>query len=497
MNEKTLLSGKNEEILVGKTNIRITAPGIKGSIEVVDHDSGFESIGSDDPFTNLIRSSSEVNLENEILLDTESIADEGFESVEGEELDKTRLRESSMLWTVETDEGKEYAILYQDSTGLKRWYYPERAREEGFESVSQSVQFRIPALDDAQSSEEEGFESFRPFNRLLRLISWVTDPVIGQVVGRGIAAIEKRKRPYKIVSLGKEGVKGEADPGQLREGRSLVLCHGTFSSIEGSFGDLIGTEEFGQLCDHYNGRVFGFDHPTLSEGPRDNANVLWEFISRVEGATFDVMGTSRGGLVARYLAEHVRNAATFSLGRLIFVATPNRGTPLAIGESSFELIDRLTNLIAWATPVTRGPIFEGILIGVKLLMKGTIEALPGLQAMNPMHEPLEFMNKFNAPTESVYGISSNFEARGNLARLAVRLVDQHVLDGIFREKNDGIVPSEGVCDTGVEAAGFPIPTEHTMHVTGNTHHLNYFEDVSIRNQVLDWLVRDMPAAPAI
>ena len=83
---------------------------------------------------------------------------------------------------------------------------------------------------------------------------------------------------------------------------SLLLLHGTFSDTIGSFGALFRPRVFAALKARYGGRIFGFEHFSVSRSPRENARMLLESLPDREHR-FDVISYSRGGLVLRTLAE--------------------------------------------------------------------------------------------------------------------------------------------------------------------------------------------------
>ena len=60
---------------------------------------------------------------------------------------------------------------------------------------------------------------------------------------------------------------------QLASGRALLLVHGTFSTAHGAFCGLE-RKDIEELNAAYGGRVFAFDHPSLSEDPARNAKEL-------------------------------------------------------------------------------------------------------------------------------------------------------------------------------------------------------------------------------
>ena len=83
----------------------------------------------------------------------------------------------------------------------------------------------------------------------------------------------------------------------------LVLLHGTFSETHGTFGKLWQhhPNKVRELFTRFGNRVYGFDHPTLTASPIDNALLLARSLPR--GARLHLLTHSRGGLVAEVLAR--------------------------------------------------------------------------------------------------------------------------------------------------------------------------------------------------
>ena len=90
------------------------------------------------------------------------------------------------------------------------------------------------------------------------------------------------------------------DWARLGAGRALLFVHGTFSSCD-AFHDLP-PAVMEELSARYGGRLFAFDHPTLSDDPAANAEYLLAQLPAGTSLTVDIVCHSRGGLVAREIA---------------------------------------------------------------------------------------------------------------------------------------------------------------------------------------------------
>ncbi len=240
----------------------------------------------------------------------------------------------------------------------------------------------------------------------------------------------------------------------------------------------------------YGGRVFAYDHFTLSHDPERN---LVEFLDRMPDSAeldVDLISHSRGGLVSRALAGETTlgSVPRIKVGKAVFVASPNHGTPLADAAHMMEFIDRYTSMLNLIPP---GPyavvtdILEAIVTVVKMIGNSALQGLSGLAAMDPKGPFLARMNK-GAPTSATYyGIASNYEPTGGLAAM----VKDGVVDRVFDDApNDLVVPTIGV-HAGSDDPAFPIPSDRvvefdTSHAIG---HSDYFSKPETSAALLRWL----------
>jgi pimeloyl-ACP methyl ester carboxylesterase len=269
-----------------------------------------------------------------------------------------------------------------------------------------------------------------------------------------------------------------------------VLVHGTFSTGPGGFGGL--TEEADWLSHAYGGQVAAFNHPSLSEDPRQNAErLLSELRERTPegGLEIDLISHSRGGLVARAFAGLTRADTGLRLRRAVLVAAPLAGTRLTDGEHAHEMLDRYTNLVTALPDGVLGFSFETILALVKILYRGSVAGLPGLRSMKVEGD---FLRELGYPGEEFgryFSIVGNFAptAGGPLAGLLRRTGDG-LVDEFFRENNDLVVPTGGASTWTVgavpEAQRLELPTEADP---AEVHHGSYFTNGTVRAALREWL----------
>jgi CHAT domain len=261
--------------------------------------------------------------------------------------------------------------------------------------------------------------------------------------------------------------------------RSLLFVHGTFSHAAAAFQDLAADPGlFAALQRRYDGRLFAFNHLTVGTAPDANARDLRARLPRGP-ALFDAVTHSRGGLVLRALAEGNPGVAPgVFLGRVLFVASPNEGTPLASPVRWHSLAAWLANL---------GEMFPGnaLAFGFDFASEALVwmacragGTLPGIAAMDPAGGFLEKLNGSATPRYEAGAAVARYEPKGSAAR---RLLDAAA--GVFFEApNDLVVPTEGGRSLG---AAPPVPEAHIVRFGPGdaVHHLNLFAQKRTRDRI--------------
>jgi hypothetical protein len=329
------------------------------------------------------------------------------------------------------------------------------------------------------------------------LVFRLLDEAAGRVADLFVHRWETHHRPHRLRSFtpddhGLPG--GEAlDAGRLAAwagAPGLLFLHGTLSRSDRAFGSLPAAV-VEDLHRHYGGRVFAFDHPTASVTPADNAAELARQLPAGAGLELDVVAHSRGGLVARELVERPESlgldGATLRLRRVVFVATPNRGTAFCNVRYLGFLLDVLTNLIG---VVQGNPVLDALEVitaVAKQLAVGALGGLEGLTAMDPRGPYLGRLNQASGRAAVYTAAASDFEPRPGMP-VARRLRDRFT-DALFRgEPNDLVVPTEGVYGAN-GASGFPIPASETLLFPGldGVDHSGFWERPRLHQALLRWL----------
>ena len=245
---------------------------------------------------------------------------------------------------------------------------------------------------------------------------------------------------------------------QIPVGRPiLVFIHGTFSSTQGSFGDLWDGPQAGQrlpLFQAYDGHVYGFEHRSVSESPIRNAIKLVEALPA--GARLHLVSHSRGGLVGELVCrgfpdgardpfdeadrkafpDDARRGEIDELNRLlktrnvrverfVRVACPTRGTTLASGRLD-RWLSVLVNLLGMVPAFKASGLFDALSEFALAVVRERADpaAMPGLEAVMP-ESPL--MAVINRPDVQVQGelrvIAGDIEESGLWGRLKLLLPD--------------------------------------------------------------------------
>ncbi|MCI4674166.1 DUF7379 domain-containing protein [Candidatus Mycolicibacterium alkanivorans] len=442
----------------------------------------------------------------------------------------------SATWTVNLDvAADENAVILLDHDGVVSWQLPDRRTESkapptrGRADVARStVTFELTVGDDTSAGGglRDATGGLLPAIGRLRahVLKFVAKAVAGQAmtflerdVQRGLVVIKSHNPvQWELVSTLAD-VNLPCD----RPARILLLVHGTFSSTLGSFAGLAATPEGrdfleGAISSH--DAVIGFDHPTLSRDPMENATDL---LTRLQAAqlpvppTIDVVCYSRGGLVARSLIEYLLPSSTWraNAGRVVFIGATNGGTSMVEPENWREFIDLYTNLamastraigLIWGSlpiaEIARG-VIDGVGALVKYLVAYSIDGggVPGLAAMKPDGDFVRQINQ-SQPGQPGSGtpwfvISSDFEPRlvsddDRLRELPARLIKKLVdglADQLFGTPNDLVVDTKSMSSIDAETGGF-VADSLAFGANGRVYHLAYFIQPEVARALTDWLV---------
>lgn len=285
------------------------------------------------------------------------------------------------------------------------------------------------------------------------------------------------------------------DAQRLTRGRALLFLHGTFSTAHGAFHD-IPPELMGELHRRYDGRVFAFNHFSLSHDPKQNVEQLLARLQQLlpsGSLDVDIVSHSRGGLVARTLAEGKDafgiDTDRVRVHRIVFAGVPNQGTLLAKPDHMVSMIDRMTTALNLVPPGGVADILEGVLIGVKIIGHGALKALVGLRSMDPDGDFLQQLNKHGRNDAEYLAISANYAPSDAGLRGIVRGAVDSVMDRVFEaNENDLVVPESGVYAKN-GSLGFPIADARCVRIpeSAGVMHTGMFGHGAATKALGEWL----------
>lgn len=477
-------------------DIRVRAPGVSGSVTVYQSSPGesrAESLGSDALAKALEREDVAVDYVLEF---------SGTEEVDvgGVETRSTSSDHSGIEITVPAaGDGFGQVVLVTDENEVASWQLPVASADAAADTrAGDTVTFVVPGYA-AESDADPGTRGVLGFlgKKLVRVLSFrIVDDIIGKVGDFFAGRWEAKKRPYAIRTLRPDNYRDpvqqpldEAAWAKLADGPALLFVHGTFSRANTAF-YLLPRDDMKALHDRYGGRVFAFDHMTLSKDPTENAAWFIDHLPPGADLTVDIVCHSRGGHVSRILAEAQdrlpMDGRNLNVRRVVFVASPNRGTRLAQPDYMGDFVDAQTNILSVLPDNVITDVLEVIVAVVKQLAVGAMKGLDGLQAMNPGGDYLkDTLNTGRSIGAAYYAIASDFEPTEKKWKPWAK---DRLMDKVFREPNDLVVPSLGVH----EANGggmFPIDSERRLmlgHPEG-VHHGSFFGHPLVIAKLHEWL----------
>jgi hypothetical protein len=391
-------------------------------------------------------------------------------------------------------EGLAALLLRDDGTGLWRWQLPERA---GARRGGAATRFTVDLAPD-WSDGQRGITGAV----VGRVVRFVVCRLGDQLIRKGTEKIaETFEERYRRGGLRwfrpGDHLLAKAEPAEqlsaddvrkLAAGRSLLLLHGTMTQAHTSF--RIPEDLLGRLCQAYDDRVWAYDHHTLSKSPDQNAADLVAALRTLGASSLavDVIAHSRGGLVARELVERAPAQSPLAVQSVLFVATPNAGTPLCDFKHLEKLLNRYTNLLALIpdNPVTDA--LDAVLTVATSLAAKAAGSLVGLGVMAPGNAYLERLNARRPPANVTYrAIVSNFEPNPDddpLARKLRNLATDRVFD---RTPNDLIVPTASSYAVGDAADLVPAADRYEFTPSQAVDHNSFWNREELDDQLVQWL----------
>lgn len=485
----------------------------------------------------------------------DALADQDLELVEPVELVPPRpapgRRAPSRAATVSLDldvAPEESAVILLEQDGFYSWQLPTdngtptvRARR-GRGPARRQVHFELDvrASEPATAAPAPSRTVRGPLGDFVvgRAKAYVLKFVAGLVPGQLMGFLERHVTPGLVIMQGKDVSKwsrvstlGDVKLPQDRPARILLFVHGTFSSTVGSYGALTSTDHGRAFLDAAGtayDAILGFDHPTLSKDPLENAT---ELLARLEKnalkapPTIDIVCYSRGGLVARSLVEYLLPSSPWraTVQRMIFVGATNAGTRLAEPANWNTFVDLYTNLVAASAraiglltgSAPAAEIVRGVVKSVGAFVKYLVAAavtdrkVPGLAAMEPDGKFVKMLNEVQPGQPGAgtpwYAVSSDFEPKlfahgAGTPELPRRLLDalaDGLVDQLMGVQNDLVVHTSSMAAIDLGSGGGFVKETLDFGANGVVYHLNYFIQPQVTTALAAWLGVGGPAQPAV
>ena len=389
-------------------------------------------------------------------------------------------------------EGNGQVLLYAAEDGSLSWHLaddvpPVAAPDRGGERRTYRIPRAVVPVDEREPAERRGILGAVGKKVLKVLVFPLVDPVLGKVGDLFAKRWEAKNRLNRVRWMTVEGYRSSvaapfsaADWARLREGRALVLVHGTFSTPHGGFGSLP-KATMTALHEAYGGRVVAFEHHSVSVTPTENAELLAGLVPDGVELEVDLVTHSRGGLVGRELAA----AGALTVTGMVMVASPNAGTVLADREHLSDLLDRITDLAQFVPDNGVTETIGLVLAVLKQLAVGAVGGLDGIMAMNPSEDYLKKLNARPASSAVLRAVAADYEPPPG-APLA-RVARDGATDLVFKAvDNDLVVPTGGCWDV-EDAPGFPIDERLVLDQSSSVDHNSFFRQPEVSERLLEWL----------
>lgn len=392
-------------------------------------------------------------------------------------------------------------LLACDEDGVLTWHFPsDVAPSEVVSRSNERCTYRLPARVTRGTVEGNRGLMSALGKKLLKVLAFeLADKVLGVAGNYFVSRYEQSRMPHRLRWITAENYRnGEVrdldseDLRRLSSGRALMFIHGTASRAHKAFATL--PHNFvSNLENVYEGRVFAFDHPTLSVTPVENVRWLANAIERFPASPaldIDIISHSRGGLVGRVMCERASDVdldpKRLRVRTLVMVATPNAGTPLADRKHLGSFVDTLTNLLEFMPDNPATDTLDLVLELLKQLAVGVMGGLEGLKSMEPRGEFLRTLLNQPSQVSAVYrAISANYDSGPNtpLGRYARDFLTDLVFLG---EPNDLVVPTNGVFMAN-GATSFPISSPIRIEATENVDHSSFWNKPATIEALNRWL----------
>ncbi|MDQ3111400.1 MAG: hypothetical protein M3R17_16055 [Bacteroidota bacterium] len=344
---------------------------------------------------------------------------------------------------------------------------------------------RITYLFDVPEKSVDG-----PFQTVVKVMTFKSAVTLKSTVGDVKDKLRSLDNPYDIkifdaaankfisyYALTDQEKKTKFDTNK----KTLLLIHGTISSIAKSYGDLYDsgkstaadTKHDWLQKDVLGGKkyeqIIGFDHPSIVDSPQQNADKLFSMLAPLGtfSKTVDIITTSRGGLVGKCVINQKQNI--FKVERAVTLACANGVELLNTGQA----LGRMLGIIRL---IDQEPVSKAGLLLLQLVVKVAL-AQPGIKIMSKNDPDLKTLlatppadkNTRYLPLCGDYKLDGNHPAVWKFADL--------LLCGLMKDgHHDWVVESDFQVIMPAGYYAYQQSSATYRSLTMDTTHLRYFYD---------------------
>lgn len=419
--------------------------------------------------------------------------------------------------------------------GFKRWVRAGDLRAQATQEASRSAtsEFMLTPGSFEVSNQRGAVGLVLKFLRLLKVdpVSDMSDALSELLVDK----LETRKIPqpgvYRCASTDKLELELITQAGDIDTSKPVLLfLHGTFSSTDGSFGELWESRQgynaaawLQRLFAPYGQQVLALEHHTLTVSPVQNALQVLRVLP--PHTRLHLISHSRGGLVGELLCQGVLKRKTRDSGdkfldseeifsraelqpfehhartqdlqglqeiatllndkqirveRFARVACPGRGTVLA-SERLEDNLSVIFNVLSFIP----APRFQVLAEFVRTVLMATArkrtnpQELPGLEAMMPTSPLVRLLNRPDVQLDSDMTVISG-EMR---ASTVLGHFKEWVTQRFFGEENDFVVNTAGMYGGVRRLRGM----RFYLDQCDDSSHFNYFRKGEVRERLISAL----------
>lgn len=359
---------------------------------------------------------------------------------------------------------------YEDESVSYEWKIPEWNQEMNKRSSNDTSTFVRPGEVIIQLNPHQGLQEDDQQNRasggFLPKIKKFFVKIFRTVKGDSISGMDGLIFT-DINNIDWKEVTKSNLPTKIKDKKHLLLLHGTFSSTEVSFEDLLGDPLFvKKINKDYGGIVFGYEMSTITSGIEENADELNDELKtyKLKKEDFSIIGHSRGCLVGR--------VAFTGSNKMILSAGTNLGTPLASKEHIVSLLNRTTTILGYAHPSLK------IIGKVAAFLAKRIWNLPGIMDQSTDSRIVEELKRLPLPEKHLL-IGSSFEPRQNLGE---KIFDPALDFTIFKgQDNDGVTLTSSALITNVQSLNRLLINDAEIS------HFEYFSNKKVSSEVIKFI----------